>query len=167
MTAFFERKPKWISYVFVFIALILLSLSIGRGPEWNPAEKVVAQIAAPFQKFFVGTMRAVRDIWAKYFYLVETHQENVLLRRKLDLLRLENSRYQELLLANRRLQELLNFQQNTDELLLPARVIGWDSSGLFKSITIDKGDHDGVTVSMPVVGVDGGATGWPASSTSS
>ncbi|UCE33257.1 MAG: rod shape-determining protein MreC [Deltaproteobacteria bacterium] len=155
MTAFFERKPKWISYVFVFIALILLSLSIGRGPEWNPAEKVVAQIAAPFQKFFVGTIRTVRDIWAKYFYLVETHQENVLLKRKLDRLRLENSRYQELLLTNRRLQELLNFQENTDELLLPARVIGWDSSGLFKSITIDKGDHDGVTVSMPVVNAEG------------
>jgi len=155
LTAFFERKPKWISYVFVFIALILLSLSIGRGPEWNPAEKVVAQIAAPFQGFFVGTIRTVRDMWAKYFDLVETHQENVRLRRKLDRLKLENSRYQELLLANRRLQELLNFQENTDELLSPARVIGWDSSGLFKSITIDKGEHDGVTVSMPVVNAEG------------
>ena len=103
----------------------------------------------------MGTIRTARDIWAKYFYLVETHQENVLLRRKLDLLRLENSRYQELLLANRRLQELLNFQENTDELLLPARVIGWDSSGLFRSITIDKGEHDGVTASMPVVNAEG------------
>jgi len=155
LTAFFERKPKWISYVFVFIALILLSVSIGRGPEWNPAEKIVAQITAPFQRFFMGTIRTVRDVWGKYFFLVETHQENVLLRKKLDLFKLENSRYQELLLANKRLQELLNFQENTDELLLPARVIGWDSSGLFKSITIDKGENDGITVSMPVVNAEG------------
>jgi rod shape-determining protein MreC len=155
LTAFFERKPKWISYVFVFIALILLSFSISRGPEWNPAEKIVAQITAPFQGIFMGTIRGVRDVWGEYFFLVETQQENVLLRKKLDLLKLENSRYQELLLANKRLQELLNFQENTDERLLPARVIGWDSSGLFKSITIDKGENDGITVSMPVVNAEG------------
>ena len=103
----------------------------------------------------MGTVRTVRDIWGKYFFLVDTHQENVLLRKKLDLLRLENSRYQEVLLANRRLRLLLYFQENTDELLLAARVIGWDSSGLFKSITIDKGKDDGIRVSMPVVNAEG------------
>lgn len=155
MTIFFEHKPKWVYYIFILLSLILLSLSIGKGQAWNPAEKIAVQITAPFQKFFTGTITIARDIWSSYFSLVETHQENDLLRKRIDLLTLENSRYQELLLANRRLHTLLNFQQNTDEPLLPARVIGWDSSGLFKSITIDKGEHDGLTINMPVVNAEG------------
>ena len=155
MTIFSGHKPKWVSYIFILSCLILLSLSIGRGQEWNPAEKIAVQITAPFQKFFMGTITIARDIWSGYFCLVETHRENALLRKRIDLLKLENSRYQELLLANQRLHTLLNFQQNTDEPLLPARVIGWDSSGLFKSITIDKGGHDGLTVNMPVVNAEG------------
>jgi len=155
LTIFFEHKPKWVYYIFILLSLILLSLSIGKGQAWNPAEKIAVQITAPFQKFFMGTITIARDIWSGYFSLVETHQENDLLRKRIDLLTLENSKYQELLLANRRLHTLLNFQQNTDEPLLPARVIGWDSSGLFKSITIDKGEHDGLTVNMPVVNAEG------------
>jgi rod shape-determining protein MreC len=82
-------------------------------------------------------------------------QENASLKKKLNHLEIENSKYQELLLANQRLQKLLNFQESTDEPLLPARVIGWDSSGLFKSIIIDKGEDDGLTINMPAVSSEG------------
>ena len=155
MSIFFEHKPKWVYLVFILASLVLLSLSIGRGQEWNPVERIVVEISAPFQRFFTATIIVVRDVWKGYFSLVETHQENMRLRRRIDLLELENSRYQEMLLANERLQKLLNFQDNTDETLLPARVIGWDSSGLFKSITIDKGKSDGLAINMPVVNAEG------------
>ena len=79
----------------------------------------------------------------------------MLLKRKVSLLKRENSRYQELLLANKRLRDLLNFQEGTDEPILAARVIGWDSSGLFKSIIIDKGKDDGLKINMPVVNSEG------------
>lgn len=155
MTIFFEHRPKWVPYIFILLSLILLSLSIGKGQEWNPAEKLIAEIAAPFQKLFVGTISITRNIWRNYFFLVEARQENVLLKKQLDLLKIENSRYQELLLANQRLQKLLNFRENTDEPLLPARVIGWDSSGLFKSIIVDKGENDSLRINMPVVNSEG------------
>ena len=155
MTVFFEHRPKWVPYIFILLSLILLSLSIGKGQEWNPAEKLIAEIAAPFQKLFVGTVSITRNIWTNYFSLVETRQENLLLKKELDLLKIENSRYQELLLANQRLQKLLNFRENTDEPVLPARVVGWDSSGLFKSIILDKGERDGLRINMPVVNAEG------------
>jgi rod shape-determining protein MreC len=134
---------------------MLLSLGSGEGREWNPAEKIAVEIAAPFQKFFVGTVTLVRDLWRNYFFLVETRQENALLKRRIGLLEIDNSRYQELLLANQRLRELLGFQENTREPLFAARVIGWDSSGLFKSIILDKGEGDGIRVNMPVVNSEG------------
>lgn len=155
MTIFLENRPRWVFYIFILLSLILLSLSIGRGHEWSLAEKLAVEITAPVQKFFMGTISTARDIWRNYFFLVETRRENILLKRKISLLKNENSKYQELLLANQRLQNLLNFQQSTEEPLLPARVIGWDSSGLFKSIIIDKGESDGLKVNMPVVNPEG------------
>lgn len=155
MSIFFEHRPKWVPYIFIVLSLILLSLSIGKGQEWNPTERLVAEVAAPFQKLFMGTISITRNIWRNYFFLVETRQENLLLKKEIDLLKIENSKYQELLLANQRLQKLLNFRENTDEPVLPARVIGWDSSGLFKSIIIDKGEKDGLRINMPVVNSEG------------
>ncbi|MBW1613284.1 MAG: rod shape-determining protein MreC [Deltaproteobacteria bacterium] len=155
MTIFLEHRAKWISYLFILLSLILLSLSIGKGREWNPAEKLVIEITAPFQKIFTGTISTARNIWKNYFFLVETRQQNLRLNKKIDLLEIENSRYQELLLANQRLQQLLKFQENTEETFLPARVIGWDSSALFKSIIISKGENDGLKINMPVVNSKG------------
>ncbi len=155
MTILFERRPKWVSYIFVVLSLLLLSLSSGEGQEWNPAEKIAVEIAAPFQRLFTGTVSLVRDIWRNYFFLVQTRQENLLLKRRIDLLEIENSKYQEVLLANQRLRDLLRFQENTNESLLAARVIGWDSSGLYKSIILDKGKSDGLTGKMPVVNSEG------------
>jgi len=155
LTIFFEHRPKWVPYIFIVLSLILLSLSIGKGQEWNPTERLVAEVAAPFQKLFMGTISITRNIWRNYFFLVQTRQENLLLKKEIDLLKIENSKYQELLLANQRLQKLLNFRENTDEPVLPARVIGWDSSGLFKSIIIDKGEKDGLRINMPVVNSEG------------
>ena len=155
MTIFLEHRAKWISYIFILLSLILLSFSIGKGREWNPVEKLAIEITAPFQKIFIGTISTARDIWKDYFFLVETRQENLRLNKKINLLETENSRYQELLLTNQRLQQLLKFQENTEETFLPARVIGWDSSVLFKSIIIDKGENDGLKINMPVVNSKG------------
>ena len=155
MTIFLEHRAKWISYIFILLSLILLSFSIGKGREWNPAEKLAIEITAPFQKIFIGTISTARDIWKDYFFLVETRQENLRLNKKINLLEIENSRYQELLLTNQRLQQLLKFQENTDETFLPARVIGWNSSVLFKSIIIGRGAKDGLKINMPVVNSKG------------
>ena len=155
MTIFLEHRAKWVSYIFILLSLILLSLSIGKGREWNPAEKLAIEITAPFQKIFIGTISTARDIWKDYFFLVETRQENLHLNKKIDRLVIENSRYQELLLTNQRLQQLLKFQENTEETFLPARVIGWDSSVLFRSIIIERGENDGLKINMPVVNSKG------------
>jgi len=135
--------------------MILLSLSLGKGQEWNTIEKLAIEVTAPIQKCFIGTVRFVRDVWSDYFFLVGARRENLRLKEQLEILRLENSRYKEILLANERLQELLKFQDSTDATLIPAMVTGWDSSGMFKSIIIDKGSWDRVAINMAVVSSEG------------
>jgi rod shape-determining protein MreC len=155
LTIFLEHKPKWVAYIFVLLSLILLSLGIGKGQEWNPAETLAIEITAPIQKLFIGTIHLVRDTWRNYLFLVDARRENLSLKARVNRLKTENSMYQELLLTDQRLQDLLRFQENTDAPLLPAMVTGWDSSGLFKSIIINKGKRDGVETNMAVVNSQG------------
>lgn len=155
MTIFLEHKPKWVTYALVVLSLILLSLSLGKGQEWNTAEKLAIEVTAPIQKCFIGTVRFIRDIWSNYFFLAEARKENLRLKDEIKLLKLENSRYKEVLLTNERLQELLKFQDSTDATLIPAMVTGWDSSGMFKSIIIDKGSRERVAINMVVVSSEG------------
>ena len=155
MTIFLEHKPKWVTYALVVLSVILLSFSLGKGQEWNATEKLAIEVTAPIQKCFIGTVRFMRDIWSNYFFLVEARRENLQLKAQIEILKLENSRYKEVLLANERLQELLKFQDSTDATLIPAMVTGWDSSGMFKSIIIDKGSWDRVAINMAVVSSEG------------
>jgi rod shape-determining protein MreC len=155
LTIFLEHKPKWVIYALVVLSVILLSLSLGKGQEWSATEKLAIEVTAPIQKCLIGTVRFVRDIWSNYFFLAEARRENLQLKAQIEILRLENSAYKEVLLANERLQELLKFQDSADATLIPAMVTGWDSSGMFKSIIVDKGSWDRVAINMAVVSSEG------------
>jgi len=148
-------RTVWIWIILVFIILVLVSSKLGGKGRWNPAEKVIVEITAPFQKFIGSTINATEVIWFKYFALIRTHNENALLKREVDLLRMENSRYQERLTTHERLQELLQFKETYDWPVLAAQVILRDPSGWFESVIIDKGEDSGLKVNMPVVNARG------------
>lgn len=94
-------------------------------------------------------------IWSHYFYLIDLRNENIHLRKQVEGLRIENDRYREALLDHKRLEKLLQFQRTSQWPVLSAQVIGWDPTGWFKSIIIDKGKSSGLKVNMPVVNSDG------------
>lgn len=81
--------------------------------------------------------------------------ENKELKRKVDALSSENSRYRELLATHERLKELLQFKDAINRPALAAQVIGRDPTGWFKSIVIDKGERAGLRLNMPVVNASG------------
>ncbi|MCP4681052.1 MAG: rod shape-determining protein MreC [Desulfobacterales bacterium] len=144
-------RRNWIWILSIAFVLFLLSLNSGPKQKWYPAEQVILEIAAPFQKLIGYTVNTIRDIWLGYFNLVDAHQENKLLKMELDAIRMENSRYRELLATYERLQGLNQFKQTISKGVQVARVTGLDPTGWFKSIIIDKGKSDGLRLNMPVV----------------
>lgn len=145
----------WIWFVFIFIALFLLSSNLGRRRSWNPAEQIIIEVAAPFQKLIKQTIGITESLWLKYFDLIGVRNENALLKREIDTLRVENYRYRELLTTNRRLQKLLQFKNTINWPVLAVQVIGRDPTGWFKSVLIDKGKKSGLKINMPVVNAGG------------
>lgn len=137
------------------LTLFLLSSDLGRKQAWSSAEKLLIELTAPFQKIISRTAGFTQGIWLKYFYLVNLHEENARLEKEIAKLRLERTRYLDLLATNRRLQRLLKFKETINYPVLAVQVIGRDPSGWFKSVIIDKGSDSGLKVNMPVVNAHG------------
>jgi rod shape-determining protein MreC len=148
-------KIFWIWALLVFIALFFISSNLGGKRSWDPSEQLVIEIIAPFQKFINETVNITEGLWLKYFGLINTHNENMRMRRDLDSLKMENILYREVLATNLRLQQLLQFKNTTDQPVIAAQVIGMDPTGWFQSVIIDKGKNAGIKLNMPVVNAEG------------
>ena len=145
----------WIWIVLVIFALFLLSSNLGKRGSWNPAEQILIEITAPFQRFVTHTIHYTEGLWLKYFALVNLRNENDGLKKEIYALRMENYRCRELLATNKRLQELLHFTETLNWPGSAAQVIGRDPSGWFESILIDKGKQSRFKVNMPVLDARG------------
>jgi rod shape-determining protein MreC len=71
---------------------------------------------------------------------------------------MEKSRYLESELAYQRLRKLLEMKSEVPHRMLPAKVVGLDPSGWFKTILINRGTRDGVSKGMAVI-TSGGIVG--------
>jgi rod shape-determining protein MreC len=148
-------KKFWIWVLLIFFLFFLISLNREKSGNWNPIEKVVVEITAPFQKLVYNTVNTITNTWLKYFGLVNARRENIRLKEQIISLKTENYRNQELLATYRRLLRLLQFTERTNQAVLAAQVIGRDPSGLFQSVIINRGKRSGLTVDMPAVNEDG------------
>lgn len=148
-------RTIWIWIIFVGFVLFSLSANSDITPQWNPAEQLIIDIAAPFQKFTKKTINGIEKFWLDYFYLVDVHQVNRRLRKEIDACRMEKNRYKEMLATHERLQALLKFKARIDEPAVAAQVIARDPTGWFRSVIIDKGTRAGLKWDMPVVNASG------------
>ena len=132
-------KTFWIWVLLIFIALFFISSNLGKRRSWKPSERFVVEIIAPLKRLLTKTVDVTEGVWSKYFGLINTHNENIRMKREIDSLRIENFQYRELLAAHKRLQNLLQFKDTTDQPVVAAQVIGRDPTGWFESVIIDKG----------------------------
>lgn len=82
-------------------------------------------------------------------------EENRLLRDKVALLEVALTQEDEIKQENLQLRDQLGLAERTGYRLLSARVIGREPVGATKTITIDAGSAEGVSVGMPIVVSDG------------
>ncbi len=94
-------------------------------------------------------------VWSGYVGLVGVERENRQLRDRLRLLEGERLRTTEVDAQNQRLQKLLDFQRELSADVVTARVTGKDATGLFQTLSLDRGERDGVKPGMAVVCAQG------------
>ena len=148
-------------HLFIFIillllaALVLMSLRAKQRKGIEFFDALLMEICSPFQKASTFVSKTIRGTFQQYVFLVNLEKENRMLKQKVAELQAETHQIKEMRLANDRLRHLLQFREKSSPSMIGAEVIGQDPSSWFKSVTIDKGERDGVKRGMAVVSPTG------------
>jgi len=141
-------------------ALLLLSLGLlvanARGPRRiDPLGVVFLEIVTPVAHAFNAAAAGLGRRWRGYVDLVGVRQEREWLRRRVRDLEAALDRKAEVSAENERLRALLRMRRSLPRRSVAARITGADAGGLFRTVTIGKGERDGVTKGMAVVATGG------------
>jgi rod shape-determining protein MreC len=154
---FLFRRYHLIIFIILLLlfALVLMSLRVQQRKGVEFFDALLMEICSPFQKASTFVSKTIRGTFQQYVFLVNLEIENRKLKQKVAELEGENHHIKELRLANERLRHLLQFREKNSPSMVGAEVIGQDPSSWFKSVTIDKGERDGVKQGMAVVSPTG------------
>ncbi|HVP27814.1 MAG TPA: rod shape-determining protein MreC [Myxococcota bacterium] len=126
-----------------------------RGSAWSSA---LLELAVPVQRAVTAPVGYVRGLFDRYVALVGVRERNESLQHDIDLLRDENLKLREALLATERLDAIAETQESVGLPMLPAEVAGLGPSLWYQSVLLDRGTRQGVEPGMPTV-TDAGIVG--------
>jgi rod shape-determining protein MreC len=143
---FFRRNRVLLASALCLVLAASLAVRTGSGRTRSDGlGRFFLWVMAPLQSATAGAGRALSGTWQGFVDLWHARDENLRLRDESRTLREELERLTEVELENERLRRLLDFRQGLRGDLLTARVIGHDATGLARTLTVDRGESDGVT----------------------
>lgn len=135
----------------LFLGMLWLVTYQVKAGRLTVLEKPVLAVSGFIERVVVAPFRFAESAVTGYIFLVRTHRENERLVRELNRLKLENSITSELLLENERLRDFLAFTKLHSPSSVTAQIIAKDSSPSSQTVTINKGENDGIEKDMAVV----------------
>lgn len=152
MLEFIRRNRVILTSGFLlFVALLMVSRGARAGDRSDLLGRVAFEVMRPFQGAAAAGIETVNEFWRRYVALMGMREENDRLRRRLEELERQAVRLTETEQTNRRLNELLGFRSQFDAPTYAAQIIGRDALPWFGTVTIGKGEVDGVNKGMAVV----------------
>jgi rod shape-determining protein MreC len=139
----------------LLVALILMSLRVKERKGIAFFDALLLELCSPFQRGATFVIQTVQGTFQQYLFLIHLQKENMMLKKRIAELQKENHQAEEMAFANDRLRRLLQFREKLSTSMIAAEVIGQDPSSWFKSVTINKGDRDGVRRGMAVISTEG------------
>ncbi len=150
---FLRRFRELLVVVVVMLVAGIFYLSNRKDPrDHNLLDRALVAISAPVQSLVVGTIDAVVGVWDGYFSLVGTKAENLALKTRIAELNADLAAGTEAQIQNARLRDLLSLKKRAPYThTLTGTIVGTSPSPLFRSIRVDLGADDGVTLGDAVV----------------
>lgn len=151
-------KKYWtiaIAALLILMALIMISYNVKQTSETGFMRKLVLEAAWPLESAKNRSIKAIKENWNRYLFLIGLVEENQRLKKKNDLLASQLVQYQEGYWEALRLQKMLKIKGPLNTTPVVAEVIDREQSSVFKSILIDKGTAHGLKVGFPVLNDQG------------
>jgi rod shape-determining protein MreC len=139
------------SSVCLLASLLLVSTSGQSRGAADPVARLLLDGLAPLQAAVTWLQVGLEGFWHGYVNVVGVREENQGLRQRVAALEQETVRLGELEHENARLAQLLDFRARLDGTAYSARVIGRDPLPWFRTLTLDRGERDGVRRGMAVL----------------
>jgi rod shape-determining protein MreC len=156
-TLFLFRRYTLPAFIIILLlsALIVMSLRVKERKGVDYFDALLMEFCAPFQKASTFAIKNLHGLFQEYLFLVHLQRENLMLKQRIAELQKENHQTKEMALANERLHKLLQFRERVSSSVIAAEVIGQDPSSWFKSVTLNKGEKDGLRKGMAVIAPEG------------
>jgi rod shape-determining protein MreC len=132
------------SGLLLLTSLLLFSAGSRAQRRIDPFGGVILDGMRPLQSITATVIQAVAGTWRTYVALFGVNKENERLRRRIVELEQQAVRLSEVEQTDKRLEALLNLRSSLDGDLLAAQIIGRDPLPWFSTMTINKGEADGV-----------------------
>jgi rod shape-determining protein MreC len=151
-----RRHSVLITSGLLLVVSLALLVTNARGPRRiDPLGVVFLEAVTPVASLLRATSTAVRDAWQGYTDLVGVREEKEWLRRRVRELESLADGAGEIGAENQRLHALLALRETMPRSAVAARIAGADVGGLFRTVTLNKGERDGVEKGMAVIAADG------------
>jgi rod shape-determining protein MreC len=135
---------------FGIAAVLIASTATGHG-RTDAIGRVLLDLMGPFQRVGAVMSRGLDRAWTEAATLFRRRAEVEALQRHLVTLAARSVRLAEVELENERLRALLGFRERLTGDVIAASVIGRDATGLARTLTIDRGERDGVAKGAAVL----------------
>jgi len=149
------RRNRFLLVGLILAHLTAISHQVDGGSGVSLLQRGVLGVLSPLQRGVAAMASAASELWRGWAFHRETYAENRRLRERLreleTQLQLRSYRAQEAV----RLRELLELQQSVPLDTLAAQVVGRDGVPWFRTLTLDKGERDGVRLDAAVISATG------------
>lgn len=150
-------KKLFLFAVLVMLVVVVIRLTALNRDGLTPMESAVKDGLAPAQQLTVNFAWDVRETFSSILKLGNLMDENKKLKEEIRVLKSKLNQLEQYKLQNSRLKELLDYREFTADKyqLMTAAVIGRDPGNWFGTITLNRGEADGVQKDMAVVVPEG------------
>ena len=154
-TALPARQSRLLLVGLVLAHLTAISHQVDGGAGVSLLQRALLTVLVPLQRGVAATLGGSVELWRGWAFHRETYAENRRLREEVRALQTELQQRSFKAQEAVRLRELLELRQSVPLDTLAAQVVGRDGVPWFRTLTLDKGDKDGVRLDAAVISATG------------
>jgi len=150
-----HRRTGYLLLATLVAQVILISAQVRTTSGTRVLQAVTFGVFSQVQLGTAWVFGGVRSVWDGYVGLRGAHEQNLQLRQALSQARVRLLEQQAQALRAAELERILDLRERTPLRTVAATVIAGDATGIFRTLTIDKGSSSGLRKDMAVISPSG------------
>jgi rod shape-determining protein MreC len=146
-----HRRTGYLLLATLVAQVILISAQVRTSSGTRVLQSVTFGVFSQVQLGTAWVFGGVRSVWDGYVGLRGAHEENLQLRQSLAQAQVKLLEQQAQALRAAQLERILDLRGRTPLRTVAASVIAGDATGIFRTLTIDKGSSSGLRKDMAVI----------------